>query len=270
MISNLFNIDKEIIAITGASGQLGIYYTEKLLMLGAKVVSLDIKEHEIFDSLEKEYPDNFLYVKTNILDKSSINKSLTTIKNKFKDSPTVLINNAAKDSPPESSSKDNCSFEEYSEEQWDNVIDTDIKGSFMCCQVFGNEMAKNKNGSIINISSIYGIVSPDQSLYEYKRRNGDDFYKPVAYSVSKSGMLNLTRYLSVYWASKNIRVNTLTLGGVYNNQDKEFLNNYTNRVPMKRMANPDDYIGAIVYLSSDASKYTTGSNLIIDGGWTAI
>ena len=140
----------------------------------------------------------------------------------------------------------------------------------MCCQVFGNEMAKNKNGSIINISSIYGIVSPDQSLYEYKRRNGDDFYKPVAYSVSKSGMLNLTRYLSVYWASKNIRVNTLTLGGVYNNQDKEFLNNYTNRVPMKRMANPDDFIGAIVYLSSDASKYTTGSNLIIDGGWTAI
>ena len=140
----------------------------------------------------------------------------------------------------------------------------------MCCQIFGNEMAKDKNGSIINISSIYGIVSPDQSLYEYKRKNGDDFYKPVAYSVSKSGMLNLTRYLSVYWANKNIRVNTLTLGGVYNNQDDEFLKNYTTRVPMKRMANPDDIIGAIIYLSTDASKYTTGSNLIIDGGWTAI
>ena len=270
MISNLFNIDKKIIAITGASGQLGIYYTKELLRLGASVVSLDIKEHEIFNNLGKEYPDNFLYIETNVIDKSSINKALTSIQNKFNDSPNVLINNAAKDSPPGSSSGENCSFEDYSEEQWDNVIDTDIKGSFMCCQIFGNEMAKDKNGSIINISSIYGIVSPDQSLYEYKRKNGDDFYKPVAYSVSKSGMLNLTRYLSVYWANKNIRVNTLTLGGVYNNQDDEFLKNYTTRVPMKRMANPDDIIGAIIYLSTDASKYTTGSNLIIDGGWTAI
>lgn len=270
MISNLFNIDKKIIAITGASGQLGIYYTKELLRLGASVVSLDIKEHEIFNNLGKEYPDNFLYIETNVIDKSSINKALTSIQNKFNDSPNVLINNAAKDSPPGSSSGENCSFEDYSEEQWDNVIDTDIKGSFMCCQIFGNEMAKHKNGSIINISSIYGIVSPDQSLYEYKRKNGDDFYKPVAYSVSKSGMLNLTRYLSVYWANKNIRVNTLTLGGVYNNQDDEFLKNYTTRVPMKRMANPDDIIGAIIYLSTDASKYTTGSNLIIDGGWTAI
>ena len=223
MISNLFNIDKKIIAITGASGQLGIYYTKELLRLGASVVSLDIKEHEIFNNLGKEYPDNFLYIETNVIDKSSINKALTSIQNKFNDSPNVLINNAAKDSPPGSSSGENCSFEDYSEEQWDNVIDTDIKGSFMCCQIFGNEMAKDKNGSIINISSIYGIVSPDQSLYEYKRKNGDDFYKPVAYSVSKSGMLNLTRYLSVYWANKNIRVNTLTLGGVYNNQDDEFL-----------------------------------------------
>ena len=152
MISNLFNIDKKIIAITGASGQLGIYYTKELLRLGASVVSLDIKEHEIFNNLGKEYPDNFLYIETNVIDKSSINKALTSIQNKFNDSPNVLINNAAKDSPPGSSSGENCSFEDYSEEQWDNVIDNDIKRFVYVLSDFGNEMAKDKNGSIINIS----------------------------------------------------------------------------------------------------------------------
>ena len=107
-------------------------------------------------------------------------------------------------------------------------------------------------------------------MYEYRRKKGEDFYKPVAYSASKSGLINLTKYLAVYWAKDNVTVNTLTIAGVFNNQDQDFLDQYNQRIPIGRMAKEDDYNGAIIFLSSNASNYMTGSNLIIDGGWTAI
>jgi NAD(P)-dependent dehydrogenase (short-subunit alcohol dehydrogenase family) len=144
-----------------------------------------------------------------------------------------------------------------------------VKGIVLCCQVIGGQMAIEGRGSIINICSIYGIVSPDQRIYEYRRKTGLPFYKPVAYSVSKSALLNLSRYLATYWAEKNIRVNTLTFAGVFNNQDKEFLKGYCTHVPLGRMAREDEYNGAVQFLLSDASSYMTGSNLVIDGGWTA-
>jgi len=131
-------------------------------------------------------------------------------------------------------------------------------------------MAKKAKGSIINISSIYGIVSPDQSIYEYRRQKGEIFFKPIGYSVSKAGIINMSRYLAVYWAKAGVRVNTLTIAGVFNNQDSEFLEAYNKRIPLGRMANPEDYIGALLFLSTDASSYMTGSNLVIDGGWTSI
>ena len=131
-------------------------------------------------------------------------------------------------------------------------------------------MADANKGSIINIASIYGLVSPDQNLYEYRRIKGENFYKPVAYSVSKSGIINFTKYLAVYWAKKNIRVNTLTIGGVFNNQDGNFLKEYSSRIPIGKMADQHQYDGAVLFLASEASSYMTGSNLIIDGGWTAI
>ena len=134
----------------------------------------------------------------------------------------------------------------------------------------GSVMAENKQGSIINISSIYGLVSPDQKLYEYRRKNDETFYKPIAYSASKSGIFNLTRYLAVYWAKENVRVNTLTIAGVFNNQDSSFLQSYCERIPIGRMANPDDYFGPILFLASRSSQYVTGHNLIADGGWTSI
>ena len=131
-------------------------------------------------------------------------------------------------------------------------------------------MARHSQGSIINVSSIYGSVSPDQSLYQYLRDEGNEFYKPISYSASKSGIYNLTRYLATYWAKQGVRVNTLTLAGVLDDQDQRFLDAYCKRIPIGRMANLDEYNGAILFLSSSASSYMTGSNLVIDGGWTAI
>ena len=130
-------------------------------------------------------------------------------------------------------------------------------------------MAREGRGSIVNVSSIYGLLSPVQDLYAFRRERGETFVKPVAYSVSKSAILNLTRYLATYWARSGVRVNTLTLGGVWNQQPPEFLEAYTARVPMGRMLDAAEALGAVVFLASDASSYVTGANLVVDGGWSA-
>ncbi len=264
-----FNIEEEVIIVTGASGQLGFEYIKMYLNEGAKVIALDLKSSEKIDALKKQFTTQFIFYKADVTSKTSLKSTLNKIKNKF-GPPTVLVNNAAIDSPPSSSCLENGPFEQYPESSWDKVIDVNLKGVFLCCQIFGAEMAKNDKGSIINISSIYGIVSPDQSIYNYRREKGEIYFKPIAYSVSKSGILNLTRYLAIYWSKNNVRVNTLTIAGVYNNQDELFLKAYCNRIPIGRMANNDEYNGALLFLASNASSYMTGSNLIIDGGWTSI
>jgi NAD(P)-dependent dehydrogenase (short-subunit alcohol dehydrogenase family) len=130
-------------------------------------------------------------------------------------------------------------------------------------------MAREGRGSIVNVSSIYGLLSPVQDLYAFRRAGGETFVKPVAYSVSKSAILNLTRYLATYWARSGVRVNTLTLAGVWNEQPPEFVEAYTTRVPMARMLDAEEALGAVVFLASDASSYVTGANLVVDGGWSA-
>jgi NAD(P)-dependent dehydrogenase (short-subunit alcohol dehydrogenase family) len=149
-------------------------------------------------------------------------------------------------------------------------MDVNVKGTFLCCQVFGGAMAKQGSGSIVNIASIYGMVSPDQSLYQYRRDRGEVFFKPAAYATSKSALYNLTRYLAAYWGPKGVRVNTLTLGGVYNNQDPAFLERYETKVPLGRMADSSEYTGVVQFLLSDAASYVTGANIVADGGFTAL
>lgn len=265
----LFDVSHEIVLITGVSGQLGIEYTKAFLQRDACVVGLDVRLSAACEILSQDYPDNFLFSAADVTEKTSLQRALTEVAKRF-GTPTVVINNAAIDSPPSAPPEENGPFEEYPEASWDKVMDVNLKGVYHCCQVFGGAMATKGKGSIINVASIYGVVSPDQNLYEYRRQRGETFYKPVAYTVSKSGVLNLTRYLAVYWAKKNVRVNTLTIAGVFNNQEQAFLDAYCGRIPVGRMANADDYNGAVLFLASPASRYMTGANLVVDGGWTAI
>jgi NAD(P)-dependent dehydrogenase (short-subunit alcohol dehydrogenase family) len=201
--------------------------------------------------------------------RADLEAALTTIEKAW-DVPFGLVNNAALDTPPDAPASENGPFETYPESSFDRVIDVNLKGTFLCCQVFGGAMARAGRGSIVNVGSIYGVLAPDQALYEYRRQDGATFFKPVAYSVSKSGVYNLTRYLAAYWGNQQVRVNTVTFSGVFNNQDKRFLEKYLPKVPLGRMADPNDYSGTIVFLVSDASRYMTGSNVVVDGGFTAI
>ena len=269
MIDETFSVRNEIVVVTGASGQLGVEYCDTFLRNGAKVVGLDLRSNPNIMELVSRYNSNFHFIQCDITKKSSLIKASSEIKDKF-GIITVLINNAAIDSPPDAPIEETGPFEEYPEASWDKVMDVNVKGVFLTCQIFGSIMAKHNNGSIINISSIYGIVSPDQSLYDYRRRRGEVFYKPVAYSASKSALLNLSRYLAVYWAKENVRVNTLVIAGVFNGQDRDFLEAYCKRIPIGRMASHKEYNGTLIFLASKASQYMTGSQVTVDGGWTAI
>jgi NAD(P)-dependent dehydrogenase (short-subunit alcohol dehydrogenase family) len=190
--------------------------------------------------------------------------------------PTVLVNNAGLGSPPHASAADNGPFEQYPESSWDVMIDSHLKSAFLVSQQFlaAFKAARSANsalqGSIINISSTYGVVSPDQSVYDYRRLGGQEYYKPVGYSVAKSGMLNFTRWLAEYAAPLGVRVNTLVPGGVQEaDHAPEFVAEYVKRTPLGRMARDDDYNGAVLFLASPASAYMTGAMLVVDGGWTA-
>lgn len=265
----LFDVGNAVVVITGVAGQLGANYAAAFLARGARVAGLDLRPGSRTDALATDHPDRFRFLSADVTSKASLEDAAADVQRAF-GVPTVLINNAALDSPPSAPPAENGPFETYPEESWDRVLDVNLKGVFLCCQVIGGSMARAGAGSIINIASIYGAVSPDQSLYEYRRKRGETFFKPVAYAASKSGIYNLTRYLAVYWAKRGVRVNTLTIAGVYANQEKDFLDAYTGRIPVGRMADGTEYNGAVLFLASDASRYMTGSNVVVDGGWTAI
>ena len=271
MARDTFSVEGKVVVVTGGMGQLGRQFTLALAEKGARVAVVDAKldDRSVSERFgEVAAQENLMFLQANVTERKSIEGALSRIIEKW-ETPRALINNAALDSPPNAPSKENGPFEAYPEASWDEVMKVNAKGPFLCCQVIGGAMAAAGRGSIVNICSIYGIVSPDQRIYEYRRSTGEAFFKPVAYSVSKSALLNLTRYLATYWAGTNLRVNTLTFGGVLNNQDEQFLKGYCAHVPLGRMAREDEYNGAIIFLVSDASSYMTGANLVIDGGWTA-
>lgn len=273
MNDKMFTVNDRIIVITGGLGQLGRQFSFALLERGAKVAILDhaVGKAELpVDFQTYQETGDLLTIASDVTKRSTIKNALQVIRDHWGEAPYGLINNAALDSPPGAPAAETGPFETFPEESWDRVMDVNVKGVFQACQVFGAEMAKLGRGAIINIGSTYGMVSPDHRIYEYKaEKTGNPFYKPVAYSASKSALVNFTNYLAAYWGKDGVRTNLMALGGVFNHQDKEFLEGYCARVPMGRMANEDEYNGTVIYLMSDASSYVTGATIMLDGGWTA-
>jgi NAD(P)-dependent dehydrogenase (short-subunit alcohol dehydrogenase family) len=256
----LFSLEGRVGVVTGGSGQLGRTYVDGLVERGARVASLDL--------VGGEERAGVRCLEVDVTDRGAVARALDEIVADW-GVPHVLVNNAGLDSPPDAPVEEVGPFEDYPEESFDAVLDVNVKGAFLCSQVVGGAMAREGRGSIVNISSVYGLLSPVQELYEFRRERGETFVKPVAYSVSKSAILNLTRYLATYWAKSGVRVNTLTLAGVWNDQPKEFLDAFAARSPMGRMLDAREALGALVFLASDASSYVTGSNVVVDGGWSA-
>lgn len=268
-LNNLFNLKGKVVVITGGAGLLGQEYADALANLGAVPILADTDgalAEQTASELEKKYNTKVRGYGVDVTNKKSLEDCRDKVLKEF-GRIDVLINNAGI-SGKVADATVAPGFEDYPLEEWEKAFDVNITGMFLAAQIFGREMVKQGNGVVINICSIYGILSPDQRIYEKEGVN-KNFIKPVSYSVTKSAVLNLTRYLATYWANKGIRVNTLTPGGVFDNQDAEFVKRYSERTPMGRMANPEDMAGPMLFLASDASKYMTGANLIVDGGWSA-
>lgn len=266
-----FSVRQRVAVVTGGMGQLGVAYAAAFAARGAKVAVYDtavapkVENVAFSEGIENE---SIVPFQVDITDTASVSAATDQVVRRWQ-APHILVNNAGLDSPPDAPPEEVGRFESYPLSSYQKVMDVNVRGTLVCCQVVGGMMAQEGRGSIINISSIYGLLSPCQDIYEFRRRRGEVFFKPVAYSVSKSAVLNLSRYLATYWAKAGVRVNTLTLGGVFNDQPREFLEAYCRRVPMGRMARADELSGAVLFLASDASSYMTGSNLIVDGGWSA-
>jgi NAD(P)-dependent dehydrogenase (short-subunit alcohol dehydrogenase family) len=222
----------------------------------------------VADELRSEYDVDALGIAADITQHGELTVLRDRILDRF-GKLDVLVNNAALNDKVEGrDASAPVSFEKFPLEQWKRAVDVNLTGTFLCCQVFGELMASGRSGSIINVASTYGIVGPDQRIYR-DDQGRQTLFKSPAYSATKAAIIGLTKYLAAYYGPTGVRVNTLSPGGVKTTQDEWFVSNYSERTPLGRMATPEDYRGAIVYLASDASSYVTGTNLIVDGGWTA-
>ena len=262
-IENFFDISNKLIIITGAAGMLGKNYAMEFSRKGANVVLADIdfsKCKEIEKTIIQKFHTRPMSINLDLSKKNSILSMTKKVLNKY-GKIDVLINNAAYQGDPKIRK---AGFENLSLDVWNKAIEVNLTGIFLCCQIVGKQMLKQKFGNIINIGSTYGIVAPDQKIYGTSGQNSAAFY-----AATKSGLIHLTKYLAAYWEGKGIRVNSFSPGGVENNQSGEFIKKYSFRTPMNRMAKKDEYVDSLIFLASDASSYMTGSNLVVDGGWTA-
>lgn len=278
-IFDQFSLTGKSAIVTGGAGLLGTEFCRTLAEAGSQVTIADSNINAASHLAEILSLEGYqaIAVQTDITQPESVREMVSRTVDAF-GALNILVNSAAMD--PKFDSQHNsikkgikaqdkytASFEEYPIEFWRSAIDVNLTGAFICCQEATKPMLEHGSGVIINISSIYGITAPDQRIYGIL--DSQPQYKPAFYSVTKAGILGLTRYLAAYFAGKNIRVNALSPGGVFNDHEDSFVRAYSARTILGRMASRDEMNGALLFLASDASKYMTGANLVVDGGWSA-
>ena len=270
-MNDLFSLEGRVAVVTGALGLLGREHCRALAKYGAHVVATDLDASGC-EAFVRDLPpgaEHHAGIAADITRPEDVASLKDRIMARF-GRVDVLVNNAAVDDKfsSDASAAELSKFENYPLELFKRSLDANVVGTFLCSQVLGTEMAKAGRGSIVNVASTYGVVAPDQAIY--RRPDGSQrFWKSAAYPTTKGAVLSFTRFLATYWASRGVRVNALSPGGVENAQDRHFVDAYSARTPLGRMAKPTDYAGALVFLASDASGYMTGGNLVVDGGWTA-
>ena len=261
MDKNIFNLDGKVALITGGAGLLANEFAIALSDHGAKVILADLD----FDACESKVKDlnnqNIQTVKLDVTSKSEWDQVSYDLFEKY-GSLDILVNSAAFTNKTKNDSFNN-SFENTTLESWNQMLNVNLTGAFLGCQSVVKYMRKNNSGSIINISSLYGQVSPNHKMYP-----GTGIVQPVAYTVSKHGVMGLTKYAATWFAEDNIRVNSITPGGVYDGHDDLFLERFGRLSPNGRMTQKEELSGALIYLASDASSSVIGHNLVVDGGWT--
>ncbi len=266
----LFNLAGRTAVVTGAIGVLGRNFCSGLAETGANVALLDIHEdgvRELAVELSKKYGVKAQGFVCNVADPEAVRRTIGSVVTFF-GSIDILHNNAAGKSDDLDAFF--APFEDYDFKQWRQIMAVNLDGMFLVAQAVGKQMvAQGGGGSIIQTSSIYGLLSPDQRIYEGSQYLGRQINTPGVYAASKAGIIGLTRYLATYWADKGIRVNAIAPGGAQSGQNDEFMRRYSARIPMGRMAQPHEIVGALLYLASDASSYVTGQVIAVDGGLTA-
>jgi len=269
LINILLDIQNKVVALIGSTGILGSEYVKFLSEEGANVIICDIDMDKCIsyaNDMREKYNTNPLPLYIDLFEEESIRKYFAEAMKYYGKIDTLINNSQVK---PEGFYN---SFENYTKDTLMSVLEGNTVGMALSCQEACKIFLKQGNGNIINVASIYGITGADQRLYDDVENiyNPEErFSSPISYAVSKAGVVNMTRYLASYYREKGIRVNCLIPGGVYDNHDDNFNNNYSTRTLLGRMANRDEYNGALLYLVSDASSYMTGANLVVDGGWTA-
>lgn len=269
-----FMLKSRIIVITGGAGLLGLMHARAIMQAGGTPVLLDINEallEEKVCNLKKEVKGDVLGLVCDITDKASIESCLISILKKY-NKVDGLVNNAANDPKVSYSLADKhlTRFENITLEFWEKDIKIGLTGAFLCSQVFGTHMASSGGGVILNIASDLSVIAPDQRIYRLPDVEPEfQPVKPVTYSAVKAGLVGLSRYLATYWAEQNVRVNSISPGGVFNHQNEEFVSKVSNLIPMGRMADVDEYMASLVFMLSEASSYMTGTNVVIDGGRSA-
>ncbi|WP_025028341.1 SDR family oxidoreductase [Caldalkalibacillus mannanilyticus] len=262
-----YDLSGKTAVVTGGLGILGQHFCRGLAECGAHVVVVDLDQERsgaFAQELAKEYGIQTLGISCDITDPSSVQKMVDQVVKQFHEIHILLNNAAGKSNDLDAFF---APFEDYTLDQWKQIMSVNVDGMFLVAQAIGKQMVQQgKGGSIIQTSSIYGIMGPDQRIYEGSYYLEREINSPAVYSASKAAVVGLTNYLATYWAEQNIRVNTITPGGVESGQNEQFKKKYSARIPLGRMAQPDELVGAILFLASDASSYITGHNLIVDGG----